>query len=917
MKKLLLILLVLVCFVLVSCGTQTEEPNDKDTPVVETPDNKTPEQGGNDDSGNNKTPEQGGNEDSGNTDEKTPEQGGNDDSGDTLPEVDPNAPTFAVGWNDAGYSTTLNSSTGEYTINKSATAAIWTGAMLDIFDYTSAYSSFNLKITTTNVTLFSIELIIAGGESGWAENVNVYSTQLTDGEHEISVDFSKINPVSTANWSSVPGYYIKDYTISAIKFSLDTAVDSSLQLVKENATCVINELKFVKVQDEEQGGNNNPDQGENQQPEVDPNAPTLSIGWNDLGYSTTKNSASGEYTIKKSATAGKWTGASFEINGFESEYSAFTINFTTTNVTLLSIELIVNGLDASWTPYVNVYSGRLTDGEHTLYIDFTNTNCVDGTTWESVLGYYIKNYDVSSIKISLDTAVDNDSDLVKEDATCIIHSLTFKKIEQVEEPSYEDEIYVPTESILSFSDENEDKVITEPTFDVNAYTNPAGTNIKPYELFGSGMCLQRDAINRIWGTCENANYIAAEIRGKIYYGTVTNGEWEIYLPKMNAGGPYKLTIYSDLGRLIYTDVYVGEVYVLSGQSNMEYTLGSFSDVLGEYYATPDCINTQIRMYQVGWHLPTTPSTEGLKYSQWTYANQSSIEAFSAVGYLFGKQMQEELGCPVGLIYTPVGGSSIEFWLSEENYNKVSEIYTPYVTSETVLTPSLGYNGRLYPLSGLNVRGVLWYQGESNAFGTENYYDQALEIFIDQCREMFNNDKLAFTICELARYEYNPLAYSIINEKINLVANNDPYIVVARNLDKGEWTDIHPKDKRVIASRAADETLRVFFGYEKATPITVSSYEFNSDGTVTITLSSDATLVNGTNGFEVYVNGAYTYECNVVINGNKLTVSASGEITKVRYGYTCQMTNEIKLDVSKMVTVYDLNGLPLDLFTISK
>jgi hypothetical protein len=183
--------------------------------------------------------------------------------------------------------------------------------------------------------------------------------------------------------------------------------------------------------------------------------------------------------------------------------------------------------------------------------------------------------------------------------------------------------------------------------------------------------------------------------------------------------------------------------------------------------------------------------------------------------------------------------------------------------------------------------------------------------------MFNNEQLTFTICELARFKGwpYPADYSVINSKINYVASKDKNIVVARNLDQGEWEDIHPKDKRVIASRAAYETLRVFFKYDKAEPVRVIGDKFNSDGSVTITLSQEVTLRNGTNSFEVFVNGEYTRECEVSVDGNVLTVTAAGIIEKVRYGYDCEMTDEIKEDVSKMVTVYDVNGFPLDLFVI--
>ena len=492
--------------------------------------------------------------------------------------------------------------------------------------------------------------------------------------------------------------------------------------------------------------------------------------------------------------------------------------------------------------------------------------------------------------------------------------------EQENPGQVEVEKYVPTDTILSFSDDNEDKIITESTYDISQYTKNAGTDIKPYQIFGNGMCLQRDAINRIWGKASKTGFIAAEINGQVYYGTVKSREWEIYLPKMNAGGPYDLTIISESGRFTISDVYIGEVYFCGGQSNMEWQPQHSGDVLKDLYSSVDCVNPKIRMLHIPYYPQAEATNEVLANNcKWKAANQQTIKEFSAVAYLFGKQMQEELDCPVGLIAAPVGGSNIEFWLSDVNYQKVTETYRPYITSDEFFQPMLGYNGMIYPLTGINIRGVLWYQGCSNAFGTEKYYDFALKLFIEQCREMFNNSQLSFTICELARYEMDPLAYSTINEKINLVASTDPYIVVARNLDLGEWKDIHPKNKREIGRRAAYETLRVFFKKEKVAPITVEDYKFNEDGSVTVTLSDVATLVNGNNGFEVVVNGnsRYTYNCDVTIDGNKLTIKASGEIIKVRYGYTCNMTEEIQNDVSKMVTVYDNNGFPLDLFLIEK
>ena len=671
-------------------------------------------------------------------------------------------------------------------------------------------------------------------------------------------------------------------------------------------------------------GPTNPDEGGTTEPTlpdpepVDPNAPTLAAGWTDSGYKIQYDQENDDFIVKKSASAKQYEGANIDISGYTSVYSSFNIKFTTSGVVNFAIQLIHSGGEADWSKYSTVYQATVEDGEHEVYVDFSTIQPISQTNWGYVPGYYIKDYKIETIRIVLDT--EDNSQLIATNSTCVIDSIKFvREKEVVEEPNGQ---YVPTNTTVTFSNKNQDKVITTPTFDINDYKTGAGDNIAPHKLFGNGMCLQRDAINRIWGVAKNTQYVAIQFAGGVYYGTVTSDTFEVYLPKMNAGGPYTLTIITEAGRKEITNVYIGEVFLLSGQSNMEWTIGGCGDVLKEFYSSVDCVNNEIRMLHMGWAADPepTPTLEALDYATWNGANQTSIKEFSAVGYLFGKQMQDELDCPVGLILSAIGGSCIEFWLNEENYNKFTLDNTPYNDGYYYADPSRGYNRLLYPLTGLNVRGVVWYQGETNAMVLDRQnYEPGLELFIDQCRKMFDNEQLTFTICELARYEGwpYPADYSVINAIINRVAAKDPNIVVARNLDQGEWKDIHPKDKRTIASRAAYETLRVFFKFDKPAPVTITDYKFNNDGSVKITLSQNVTLRNGTNSFEVFVDGTYTNNCNVTVSGNELTITASGTITKVRYGYDCVMTDEIKQDVSKMVTVYDTNGFPLDLFIISK
>ena len=139
---------------------------------------------------------------------------------------------------------TSNEENDEYIITKYASAVQWEGAMLDVMDYSSSYSSFVIKFTTINVRNFSIELIVSGGDPDWAENISVYQTTVEDGLHEVYIDFSTVQPIGTTNWDYVPGYYIKDYQIVAVKIVLDTAVGNADDLIKEDATCVIHEFTF-------------------------------------------------------------------------------------------------------------------------------------------------------------------------------------------------------------------------------------------------------------------------------------------------------------------------------------------------------------------------------------------------------------------------------------------------------------------------------------------------------------------------------------------------------------------------------------------------------------------------------------------------------------------------------------------------
>ena len=156
-------------------------------------------------------------------------------------------PSLNIGHVDAGYTAEKDESTKAITIVKDSSAAVWTGAQLSVVNYSSAYSAFDMTFTTTGVNTLSIEIIMGNPQPDWAENVMVYKeTNLGDGEHKISVDFSSVQPTNKNTWESVPGYYVKNYDVIAIKIVLDTAEE--VELNSNEGVCVISEIKFDRME---------------------------------------------------------------------------------------------------------------------------------------------------------------------------------------------------------------------------------------------------------------------------------------------------------------------------------------------------------------------------------------------------------------------------------------------------------------------------------------------------------------------------------------------------------------------------------------------------------------------------------------------------------------------------------------------
>ncbi len=452
------------------------------------------------------------------------------------------------------------------------------------------------------------------------------------------------------------------------------------------------------------------------------------------------------------------------------------------------------------------------------------------------------------------------------------------------------------------------------TFDIDVNVEENEKTIVPHALFSDGVCLQRMAVLRVHGETKDDN-IALELNGTIYYGTVADGKFEIYVEPQDAGGPYTMTLFSDTAKRTVENVYIGEVFICSGQSNMAFEPRWCSPHHDEDIANANF--DEIRLVNIPRTTPSLPM-ENFDSLTWTGANPSSVNTFSAVGYLFGREIYETLNVPVGLIHAAWGGSIAAFWMPVEYYDPLSQEIKIQLSNDETHRPFVGYNGMIAPLQDFRTRGVVWYQGESNANNTAKTYDREMETLIQSWRETMGNMNLGFTIIELPRYSSSPYRWAEIREKQQLIAANDPLVCMSVAIDLGDWADIHPRDKSVISRRAAEETLKTFFFIDQNPYPTVKSIKRISKTQVKIIfegVGDGIEVKNFANGFETSPDeDSFEPIVSFEYDSNSITITSEKNIGYVRYGYRCMYKNvDYTNDVSTQVSVWNSYGNPLDQF----
>jgi sialate O-acetylesterase len=363
----------------------------------------------------------------------------------------------------------------------------------------------------------------------------------------------------------------------------------------------------------------------------------------------------------------------------------------------------------------------------------------------------------------------------------------------------------------------------------------ANADVRLPALFSDHMVLQQGMRVPIWGWADEGEVVTVKFRGQTAKAKTENGQWKVTLKNLKAGGPDTL-LFEGRNRIELRDVLVGEVWVCSGQSNMEWSLERSHEPEAAVAAAN---HPQIRLFKVPKLKLSLPTNDVA--AEWTACEPETAKNFSAVAYYFARDLQAARGVPVGLIGTYWGGSPAEAWMSADalarnaSYRQdITEHYAriwnqhqqamkkweadgrqdkaPQVPS---WKPSELYNGMIAPLVPYSIRGAIWYQGESNA-GRAHQYRTLFPDMIANWRRDWGQGDFTFLAVQLAPFkaiqpEPGESDWAELREAQLLATKKLPRVGMAVITDVGEQKDIHPRKKEPVGARLALAARGIAYG----------------------------------------------------------------------------------------------------------
>ncbi len=442
------------------------------------------------------------------------------------------------------------------------------------------------------------------------------------------------------------------------------------------------------------------------------------------------------------------------------------------------------------------------------------------------------------------------------------------------------------------------------------FITSAVADVKPNPLFSDGAILQRGQVVPVWGTADEGEKVTVEFEKQKLTTTAKDGKWRVDLKALQAGGPFTMKI-SGKNTIEIKDLLVGEVWVCSGQSNMEWKLDQIDREKVEHAKANF---PKIRMFTVKRTVAITPQSDCI--GSWITCSPQTVGNFSAVGYFFAKDLYEKLNVPVGMVHSSWGGTPAQAWTSLEGFKDHPELQEYVKAANGAIAnppekpvgsgfPTALYNGMIAPIVPYSMKGVIWYQGESNA-GKSKQYQTLFPAMIADWRDKWKQGDFPFFYVQIAPFKNQPPE---IREAQLLTLGKVKNTAMTVTTDVGDANDIHPKNKQPVGQRLALAAKALVYGekIEYSGPLYDSmkasgnaielSFKHVGGGLV----AKDGDL----KGFTIAGDDGQFVPAKAVIKGNKVVVSAEGVSSPkaVRYGWA---------NVPD-VNLYNKEGLPASPF----
>lgn len=344
-------------------------------------------------------------------------------------------------------------------------------------------------------------------------------------------------------------------------------------------------------------------------------------------------------------------------------------------------------------------------------------------------------------------------------------------------------------------------------------------------IFGDNMVLQQQQPVPVWGTAAPGTKVTVTFADQTKAARANaHGQWRVTLGKLPATFmPCTLTVTADsapTAARMFTNILVGEVWLASGQSNMEKPINKQPGQQPTFHAEEELAAAnypQIRIFKIEKMLSATPQPDLGKFAGWQACNSNALDRihFSAAAYFFGRELHTNLHVPVGLIESSWGGTRIEPWTPPVGFQSVPSLaktsLPDFGTNKIPNTaPTVLYNAMIAPIAGYALRGAIWYQGESNRSDTN--YDAKMAALIGGWRKVWNEGVFPFYFVQIAPYKYikNTTNYSADTDPLppfwvaqSRAARHIPHtgMIVTTDL-VDDLNDIHPRNKKEVGHRLA-------------------------------------------------------------------------------------------------------------------